>query len=455
VSAVVRSLELSGRLRTALVVYGILVAVVGTAGWALFFPDGHVALESSRQAAITQSIAVIDSGGPPLVVKANGGYVPANEGDDQGIYLVLGELGHLTGGHDALTLFKDFSAGAMGVVVALAPIGALALFDSVLLAVLAPLGVLASFQFLVNRDVYFANAWIVLFGLPIAWLVAERRFSWPRATILLGVAALAASCCNAIRSHSGTGVGIALAAAAVLASDAWKRRVVAVLIVAACYAAVSPVTMSIVQRHAFAEAHIPSGATTTSHSLWHPTYLGLGYLPNAWGIRWEDSVGAETVRRVDPSVAYLSPRYEQILRHKYFTIVEHHPFWVARLYAVKAAALIWAAVKEGGLLALLLPAALLIGRHRARLRLRLLLLVPAVVFAAIPPLLAIPTGYDSGLIACLDLAGAAALADLLGVERAELRPRVAAASGLVVGVVIASAVTTAIFASQVAGQIGG
>lgn len=455
VTAVVGALERSGRLRLALVTYGLAVALVGTAAWVVAFPDSSVALQGSRQSGIAGSISVLDKGGPPLVVRHGATYQPANEGDDLGIYLALGELGHLVGAHDAVFLFKAFAASAMGMLVALAPLVAYLLFDSVFLALLAPLGILASFPFLTNRDVYFVSAWIVLFGLPLAYLVLERGWSRRLALPLLAVGAVAASCSNAIRAHSGTGVALALVAAAFLRESAWRWRLAGVALVAACYAAVSPLAISAIQSHSFAEVHIRTRGNASAHSLWHPTYLGLGYLPNGWGIRWSDRVGEETVHAIDPNAAYLSPRYEQILRHRYFTIVEHHPFWTLRLYAVKAAALIWDSAKHGGILALLLPAALLLGRRRDLLRRRLLLLAPAAVIAAVPPLLTIPSGYDSGMIACLDLAGALAVGSLAGAQLVGPRTRAALVSAALLAGTVASAVTTHVFAAQVARQIGG
>jgi hypothetical protein len=454
-SALAQAVARTARPQLALALYGLAVAAIGTTLWVLAFPNHDVTLESSRQAGIAGSIAVLDRGGPPLVVHRGGTYLPANEGDDEGIYLALGELGHWTGSHDPIGLFKAFSGAAMGAVAALAAPVAFLLLDSLALALLAPLGVLASFPFLTNRDVYFTNAWIVLVGLPLAWLALERPWRWRHVALALGAGALAASCCNAIRSHSATGVAVALAAVALLRSGPWRARIAALAVVAVCYAAVDPIGLSIVRSHAYSEAHVSPTDRPAAHSLWHPTYLGLGYLPNRWGIRWSDRVGEETVHRIDPHAAYLSPRYEQILRRQYLSIVRHHPFWVARLYAVKLAALVWDAVKHGGVLALFLPVALAAARDRRRLGVRLLLLLPALVLAAIPPLLTLPTTYDSGVIACLDLVGALALGAVVRRRWSGIDRRAALAGTLLLAAALACAVTTHVFASQVARQIGG
>lgn len=356
--------------------------------------------------------------------------------------------------HDALTLFKLLSGSAMGLLVALAPLAVYLLLGSLLLALLAPLGLLLSYPFLAFTDVYFVGAWIVLFGLPIVYLVLERGWGRRLAFSLLAVAAVAASATNAVRAHAGTGVGVALALAALLRRDTWRARLAGLALVAACYAAVSPLGMSAIRSHSYHRAHV-QGSVSTAHPLWHSVYLGLGYLPNAWGIRWRDSVGFATARRVDPGVVLGSPEYERILRHRYFQIVEHHPLWVARLYAVKTAALVWDATKHGGgVLVLLVPLGLFMGRRRLLLRRELLLMVPAFLIAAIPPVLAVPQDYDPGFVACLDLAGALALGGLVGRRLGYPPRRAIVLVAILAGCIVAAAIGTQLFAAQVASQIG-
>jgi hypothetical protein len=99
--------------------------------------------------------------------------------------------------------------------------------------------------------------------------------------------------------------------------------------------------------------------------------------------------------------------------------------------------------------------ALAAARDRRRLAVRLLLLLPALVLAAIPPLLTLPTTYDSGVIACLDLVGALALGAVVRRRWSGIDRRAALAGTLLLAAALACAVTTHVFASQVARQIGG
>jgi hypothetical protein len=113
------------------------------------------------------------------------------------------------------------------------------------------------------------------------------------------------------------------------------------------------------------------------------------------------------VASVDPKAGYLSPRYEQILRHLYFQILLHHPGYVAHLYALKGAIVVHDVWKRFLPYLVLSPLVLLVGRRRRRFRREFLLILPTFVLNLVPPILTVPWGYDNGVV------GAAALLSLL------------------------------------------
>jgi hypothetical protein len=82
---------------------------------------------------------------------------------------------------------------------------------------------------------------------------------------------------------------------------------------------------------------IPPSTRMEQHGVWHNLYIGLGVVVNPFGIEWNDASGIQAVRRIDPSVVYLSNKYFAVLRRQYFRIVMSHPLEVARIYLVKLA----------------------------------------------------------------------------------------------------------------------
>jgi hypothetical protein len=60
------------------------------------------------------------------------------------------------------------------------------------------------------------------------------------------------------------------------------------------------------------------------HVIAHPLVLGLATVPNELAarehLRWNDAVGLDVARRIDPTVQYLAPGYEQALWTYYFRL---------------------------------------------------------------------------------------------------------------------------------------
>jgi hypothetical protein len=81
--------------------------------------------------------------------------------------------------------------------------------------------------------------------------------------------------------------------------------------------------------------NLPPAEKLESHGTWANLYMGLGGVENPFGIAWNDFSAINAVKAVDPSVEYLSPRFYQILKHKYFEILRTNPVGVATVYLKK------------------------------------------------------------------------------------------------------------------------
>jgi hypothetical protein len=80
----------------------------------------------------------------------------------------------------------------------------------------------------------------------------------------------------------------------------------------------------------------------THHVIAHPLVLGVATPENEFakslGIAWDDQVGFEIARRVDPTVTYLGPGYEAALFTYYRQLWRRHPGEMLKLYILKAGA---------------------------------------------------------------------------------------------------------------------
>ena len=122
-----------------------------------------------------------------------------------------------------------------------------------------------------------------------------------------------------------------------------------------------------------------------------PRYIGLGYLPNDWNIRFYDGVGLPRRAARGPKATYLGPAYGRILRDRYFKLVSENPVYAFRNYAEKLTVAMrpaWFALLG---LAVAGPWLLLVTARRGRWRRDALFVAIAGLVGLVSPLLATPT----------------------------------------------------------------
>jgi hypothetical protein len=325
--------------------------------------------------------------------------------DDQGIYLYLPLIGKLTGENQPSLLLKWLFAWLMALTVLFAPLLFATLFKSTLIGVLAPLPLLYSFDYLQNTDIYWICAWAIILCLPLVLVIYDRD-RWDRTSIAVLLMAVAlAGFASSIRSHAGLPILIAAALTVILRGRRWRARALAVTALALAYVATSSFVLAGVREYRDHSTGVNFTASTpTKHPFWHSMYLGLGYLPNPYGITWSDTVAIDAVERENPSAIYLSAEYERTLRGLYLDIVRDDPGFVARTYKAKLGELLRQVRTEYGLTLLLIPAMALFGRDRRRNQMLLLLISPALLITLLPPLLTRPElayGYEVGWLAAV------------------------------------------------------
>jgi hypothetical protein len=82
-----------------------------------------------------------------------------------------------------------------------------------------------------------------------------------------------------------------------------------------------------------------SGYNQSHHAIWHPIVLGLSVigapLTEREGIKWDDATEHVLAKRVDPTVHYLGPGYDDALRTYYFHLWEKYPAEMFEIYQAK------------------------------------------------------------------------------------------------------------------------
>jgi hypothetical protein len=388
--------------RTRLLAYGLAVAIVGTLLLVVSTPAPW-SLLATRADGYEASVEVLADGGPPLLGYADEEaeeYVPLGVTDDQGAYVLIPLVAHVLGLDDATTALEVVFLAAVFLTLLAYPLVFYTLFRSAAAAVVAPLVLLAGARLLYYQDVYWVPALAALALLPPLLLIDRRwpRWSFPAMLGLLVVASVASS----LRSNAG--LGVAIAAGIVVLGRPWSipRKGLAAAALAVAYLSFSVLGMTAIREYRDSWVGDPAFAegVAASHPVWHTAYIGLGYVPNDYGLRYRDEDAIETVELIEPGTPYLSEEYEEILRERYVDIATGNPDFFLSVTAQKLLVAIGNAAPLLVLLALLLPFALAV---RRRLTVRLLLLaLPTVLVASIQPIFAVPFQvYEAGLYGAL------------------------------------------------------
>ena len=72
------------------------------------------------------------------------------------------------------------------------------------------------------------------------------------------------------------------------------------------------------------------------HGISHTLYIGLGFVENKWGIRYEDAYGEEIASKAQPPLVFASPEYFRLAGQLYFARWAEDPIEVSRIYFEKA-----------------------------------------------------------------------------------------------------------------------
>lgn len=189
-------------------------------------------------------------------------------------------------------------------------------------------------------DVYQAPAIAAIGVIPLG-LYAFSRGGMRIQIVTLIWAGLLCSLCNQVRSYSGTLALLFLLACIII--RCWKEKKafrnialrISILLICCC-----PIwglmEYQLKQRNDFLVQHgVNAYELANRHLFWHNMYIGLGWLPNQYGIIWNDTCAENKVISEAPDVKAGSGRYESELRRHYFAIVKKDPVFIIKTYFSK------------------------------------------------------------------------------------------------------------------------
>jgi hypothetical protein len=379
-------------------------------------------MEDWRGIKLRESMAILKHGGPLLLGShgpPNGSYYAIDLGDDEGVYVYIPLLSRLFGVAEPVSMVRDLYIALLALGALIYPMIFYRLTRSRLAALAAPLMFLVCVMSLGFVDLYWVPAWGALVLLPLIFLLVR---DWPRfGYVALVAIAFAASWMTSIRSYSGLGIAIAAAVVLVLRGWRWWRLLPALAVLAVAYVSINTFIFSGIraERDHWLGAAAQGLDLSSSHALWGEAYAGLGYLPNKFGLRYLDSGPDSLVQSIAPGTLNLSSRYEAVIRKAYLDFTREHPMEAARQYAAKIVVTAADTTPYLLIVALTLPAMLLLTPQRRVVRRWLLLVIPSAIIEFVPPILALPRqSYEEGIYGVIGVVGILGLC--LWLERVEI-----------------------------------
>ncbi len=133
----------------------------------------------------------------------------------------------------------------------------------------------------------------------------------------------------------GLAVSLAVLAALILRRPHTRQRIAPPLVAGVLALVVFTTPKWIVLARDTAFVMQPAQRLAT-HGLSHTLYLGLGFVENKWGIRYDDDYGEEIANKADPPIVFGSPDYFRLMSKLYLARWAEDPLEVSRIYAEKA-----------------------------------------------------------------------------------------------------------------------
>lgn len=153
---------------------------------------------------------------------------------------------------------------------------------------------------------------------------------------------------HAIRTHAGTAVLLFFIILVLTnARDTLLKKLLLIAIAIAGLALPAFYFSSLVRaQRAYVQKNLPGTTPGASqHPLWHPLYLGFGFLANPFDIKFEDSCAHKKVMRLDPSIQasdpYPSEKSERLLRKEVIAMMRRHPLFFMHVLWAKIGILLF------------------------------------------------------------------------------------------------------------------
>jgi len=190
-------------------------------------------------------------------------------------------------------------------------------------------------------DVYVAS---VCAGSLIPWcIIAHKKKSFSGALAVYVLAGWGLAELNFIRSFAGLPaiVFFFLALVTVHSFASVKKLLLGLALCFGFAGATVRINNVLKVRDAYLTSQgVVPGCALKQHVFWHTIYIGLGYIHNDLGLRYDDAVGIALEKKY-PGIIYPSSEYENVCQQECFDLIKKHPNYVMTNFAAKGGVVLY------------------------------------------------------------------------------------------------------------------
>ncbi len=250
-------------------------------------------------------------------------------GDDLGIYYFIPKLVWL------LNISLDraielFFCGMVALSFLLAIIGFFLLSSSFIVRVIAALAIakLSHLACCWSTDVYLSYYCIAFSVVPLMIYFMRKRVMTIPFGFFSFLSGIGIGYAHYIRGFSGLPVLLFVVVSSLFYFRVpWKKKFFLIfLVLLGLMIPVVHFSYLFYQRQAYFGADYVTHVD--SHPFWHNIYIGLGFLNNRFGIRWNDGVAIEKMKQIEPDAVYPTQEYEKVARGEVFRLIKKHTRFV-------------------------------------------------------------------------------------------------------------------------------
>jgi len=267
---------------------------------------------------------------------------PAAFTDDLGIYLVIPYLAHIFGLKITSAINLFFS---LIIYLSLIPaiIGTFYLFKHIWIKVLISVILIFASHYVLHghagvSGVYLVNYPIIIAIVPLfLYFINNHKNKFISMTLFLLLSGVMIGFWQYLRSFSSIPVLIFMCFILIFAHK--PKWIMKIIFLITLFIGISMTILAfhsmINHRDSYLKQHVPNyKPVITGHPLWHPVYLGFGFIKNnPYHITFSDTCAANKVYSIDKNASNLGKEYNDILKKEVFKIIRKNPyFFVKTIY---------------------------------------------------------------------------------------------------------------------------